>query len=82
MGFRIFKKRKAEGENGVSAKRFGRSVGTDEGLGRGRPHSRPREWDPGTPALALVRPYRGLGLMVWGFGRDAFVRRPWLAHQA
>ena len=44
------------------------SVGADEGCcspsrfealeNSGRPHSRSREWAPGTPALALVRPYR------------------------
>ena len=44
------------------------NVGADEGCcspsrfealeNSGRPHSRTREWAPGTPALALVRPYR------------------------
>jgi hypothetical protein len=37
-------------------------------LGGGRPHSRLREWDPGTPALTLVRPYRDVGCRIFNAG--------------
>ena len=37
-------------------------------LGGGRPHSRLREWDPGTPALTLVRPYRDVGCRIFNVG--------------